>query len=760
MTPDPMSVRIAFLGRKITPARAAELLGESEADMLAYYTRVLNEPWGFAPQAMPPGGGDAPPQLMLPGESVAEPELPDAAALRLSAGVRRRGFQLVALHEYRDRKGQPQFWRIRCRHPGTGKKWIRPMQRNGHGYELKEPPMPRGIKLLYRPPTPVAGGQTIWIVEGEACADALALLGAEVYTSGAANSACVADWTQLAVRPGFVRFWPDNDAAGAEYAEEAVKRLRAAGCAVDVVDVAALDLPAGGDCVDWLAAHPGATLDDVLALPLMRHRAMPGARRTSGSEGGAATGGAVLHDPPERVPEGGRNNALMQLAGRLRRAGLDEQAIRAALLAHNAAHCEPPLPEREVETIARSVARYETGAGDKGVPSGEPVIWDRIPVSVEEVPAQLNYLHPLLPVGEVALLYGAGGSGKTYLALEWAVHLAAGLPWGNLPVSNVQEEVRPLTVLFVSMEDKVERVRHRVRKVLLDYAATAAAEQTAIIGDVPALCSVEDVKGLILLNAARSPAMASVTNSFGMRALSKTAAYNTLVRAMIEHQPDVVIIDNVAKAFHGDENDRAQVSTFIDWMLDASDEAGCPDAAILLLAHVNKTGDYSGSTGWHNACRSRMMLEKDEDKGTICLRHVKANHEEKMPAMGLVCREGLLVPVTQAFGQWTLESDRAEVLEAVRTANAKGVDVPSNPSTPTYCAAPAMLSARSGLNALEGVLARKEGWDRFWMAVRTLLDDGDLLQVEVRRASRQPKYLLRASTHPPLPGEVANGVRR
>src|SRR5688572_25456561 len=116
----------------------------------------------------------------------AVPETPKAAALRFSKGVRRNGFALAALHEYRDSEGQPQFWRIRCKHPRwaelseaerqrlVDEKWIRPMWRNGHGYELKEPPMARGKKPLYRPATPVAGGQTIWVVEGEACADALA----------------------------------------------------------------------------------------------------------------------------------------------------------------------------------------------------------------------------------------------------------------------------------------------------------------------------------------------------------------------------------------------------------------------------------------------------------------------------------------------------------------------------------------------------------------------------------------------------------
>lgn len=55
---------------------------------------------------------------------------------------------------------------------------------------------------------------------------------------------------------------------------------------------------------------------------------------------------------------GGRNVALTSLAGAMRRQGADADAILAALTAHNATHCNPPLPEKELATIATSVARY------------------------------------------------------------------------------------------------------------------------------------------------------------------------------------------------------------------------------------------------------------------------------------------------------------------------------------------------------------------------------------------------------------------
>src|SRR5262249_2352950 len=64
---------------------------------------------------------------------------------------------------------------------------------------------------------------------------------------------------------------------------------------------------------------------------------------------------------PQRLPQGQRNSGLTRLAGVLRRWGLDEEEIREVLQSYNAKCCEPPLPDREVEKIARSVAKYEAG---------------------------------------------------------------------------------------------------------------------------------------------------------------------------------------------------------------------------------------------------------------------------------------------------------------------------------------------------------------------------------------------------------------
>ena len=60
----------------------------------------------------------------------------------------------------------------------------------------------------------------------------------------------------------------------------------------------------------------------------------------------------------EVIGEGGRNATLTSLAGTLRRRGMSEEAIAAALHVENEARCVPPLSVGEVDGIVASVARY------------------------------------------------------------------------------------------------------------------------------------------------------------------------------------------------------------------------------------------------------------------------------------------------------------------------------------------------------------------------------------------------------------------
>jgi len=76
------------------------------------------------------------------------PETAKEAARRLSAPMLDKGFKAISLHTYTSADGTPIYWRIRCKHPDTNEKWIRPFHQNGNGFEFGEPKFPSD-KPLY-----------------------------------------------------------------------------------------------------------------------------------------------------------------------------------------------------------------------------------------------------------------------------------------------------------------------------------------------------------------------------------------------------------------------------------------------------------------------------------------------------------------------------------------------------------------------------------------------------------------------------------
>lgn len=81
----------------------------------------------------------------------------------------------------------------------------------------------------------------------------------------------------------------------------------------------------------------------------------------------------------EPIPDHSRNTTLTRIGGALRRQGISEANIAFLLLKENAERCQPPLPEDEVEGIAKSVSRYDPIVC-------EPDITDKSDISDKETP--------------------------------------------------------------------------------------------------------------------------------------------------------------------------------------------------------------------------------------------------------------------------------------------------------------------------------------------------------------------------------------
>lgn len=124
-------------------------------------------------------------------------------------------------------------------------------------------------------------------------------------------------------------------------------------------------------------------------------------------------------EPGEPIPEGRRNDELASLAGTMRRRGMSAAEIAAALLVVNRERCKPPLPERDVDTIAASVARYQPAEEADG---------EADPAQPEVLRSELAQLLKLADhrIGVLAIhLVGNGPAGALHIDLSNGITLEA-----------------------------------------------------------------------------------------------------------------------------------------------------------------------------------------------------------------------------------------------------------------------------------------------------------------------------------------------
>ena len=115
--------------------------------------------------------------------------------------------------------------------------------------------------------------------------------------------------------------------------------------------------------------------------------------------------------------------------------------------------------------------------------------------------------------------------------------------------------------------------------------------------------------------------------TFNQHHVGATTALFTQLRQRCQAlQPVLVVVDNLAQVFAGVENARAEVTQFCNSLTGLAREFDC---AVLLLGHTAKAegSEFSGSTAWDAAVRSRLLLERRDD-GSTHLQKLKANYSQ------------------------------------------------------------------------------------------------------------------------------------
>jgi hypothetical protein len=172
------------------------------------------------------------------------------------------------------------------------------------------------------------------------------------------------------------------------------------------------------------------------------------------------------------IPTGQRNATLARLAGAMRRVGMSQSEIVAALQRVNDERCRPPLQSREVARVAESIARYSPDtvavaliedhyAQDLAIPEARPL-------PIHELLEQCKLLRPpviqgLLRRGETMNLIAPPKTGKA-LAIDTPILTESGwMTMGDLrPGMRVHAGDGSLTTIVAASEVLCDRRCYRV----------------------------------------------------------------------------------------------------------------------------------------------------------------------------------------------------------------------------------------------------------------------------------------------------------
>jgi RecA-family ATPase len=284
----------------------------------------------------------------------------------------------------------------------------------------------------------------------------------------------------------------------------------------------------------------------------------------------------------------------------------------------------------------------------------------------KEPPTRRYVVDQWLPTGCVTSLYGEGGIGKSLLAQQLATCAAIGVSGFGFTV----QDHGPVVGVFTEDDtDELWRRQVRINKALPPLR-------------MPGLKNLH-LQGRVGLENA----MLTFPSS---RVAQVSPLFDTIRQACVLYRPKLLILDNGAQLYGGDENDRFQVSYFCNLIAGLAREF---DLAALLLGHPAKMqgSEYSGSTAWNACVRNRLLLSRDKEGGLLTLARVKSNYAPP-DSVQMQWTNGVLRPAAgehmgeedrEALKDRELEAERT-FLDALDTLTSQGRNVSHSPFTPNF----------------------------------------------------------------------------
>ena len=250
---------------------------------------------------------------------------------------------------------------------------------------------------------------------------------------------------------------------------------------------------------------------------------------------------------------------------------------------------EPPVNDFD------SSHRYNSSQSQADIDPPPPSIKTVTPAEwPDEKPPPVDWLaDQRIPRGDVSTLHGDGGSGKTDVALQLAANCARGADYW------LGHAIATGPVVIVSAEEPEREIRRRMdlHAERGDYALNSITNLHLWFPD--------DVAGATLATPDRNGIM------------QPTPLFSLIKKRIADLKPVLVITDNVAATFAGNQNDRVMVRSYVNLWRAIAHGPGNP--AVLLLDHPSLSGITSGTgrggnMDWRNAVRCALVLKSSDDK--------------------------------------------------------------------------------------------------------------------------------------------------
>jgi RecA-family ATPase len=250
-----------------------------------------------------------------------------------------------------------------------------------------------------------------------------------------------------------------------------------------------------------------------------------------------------------------------------------------------------------------------------------------------QVPERIWTVQDRIPGNNVTLLSGEGSIGKSILSLHLSTAIVLGKDW-------LQSLPDPGPAIVVCCEDDVSEIWRRLDLIFAHFGA-----------------AYTEFKDLHVLALAGEDALMATPDRNGL--MQPTKLFTRIAQAACDVKPRLVVLDNSADTFGGNENDRAQVRQFIGILRGLAISAG---TGALLTSHPSLTGissgsGLSGSTAWNASVRSRLYFKRAEtekgeepDPDLRVLEVMKTNYGRPGEAITLKWNNGLFLPVGGVSG--------------------------------------------------------------------------------------------------------------